>query len=34
MLEAIKKQAPPKSYFLKIRIDSTNQILKNKEKVT
>ena len=33
MLEANKKQVPPKSYSLKIRIDSVNQILKNKEKV-
>ena len=28
------KQVPLKSYSLKIRIDSVNQILKNKEKVT
>ena len=36
MLEANKnqKEAPLKSYSLKIRIDSVNQILKNKEKVT
>ena len=34
MLEANKKQIPLKSYSLKIRIDSVNQILKNKEKVT
>ena len=36
MLEANKnqKQAPLKSYPLKIRIDSINQILNNKEKVT
>ena len=33
MLEAIKKQVRLKSYSLKIRIDSVNQILKNKEKV-
>ena len=33
MLEANKKQVPLKSYYLKIRIDSVNQILK-KEKVT
>ena len=33
MLEANKKQVPLKSYSLKIRIDSVNQILKNKEKV-
>ena len=33
MLEANKKQVPPKSYSLKIRIDYVNQILKNKEKV-
>ena len=32
MLEANKKQVPLKSYFLEIRIDSVNQILKNKEK--
>ena len=34
MLEANEKQVPLKSYSLKIRIDSVNQILKNKEKVT
>ena len=34
MLEANKKQVPLKSYSLKIRIDSINQILKNKKKVT
>ena len=33
MLEANKKQVPPKSYSLEIRIDFVNQILKNKEKV-
>ena len=33
VLEANKKQVPLKSYFLEIRIDSVNQILKNKEKV-
>ena len=33
-LETNKKQVPLKSYSLKIRIDSVNQILKNKEKVT
>ena len=33
MLEANKKQVPPKSYSLEIRIDFANQILKNKEKV-
>ena len=33
MLEANKKQVPLKSYSLEIRIDSVNQILKNKEKV-
>ena len=33
LLEANKKQVPLKSYSLKIRIDSVNQILKNKEKV-
>ena len=33
MLEANKKQVPLKSYYLEIRIDSVNQILKNKEKV-
>ena len=31
MLEASKKQVPLKSYFLERRIDSVNQILKNKE---
>ena len=31
--EASKKQVPLKSYSLEIRIDSVNQILKNKEKV-
>ena len=34
MLEANKIQVPLKSFPLKIRIDSVNQILKNKEKVT
>ena len=34
MLEANKKQVPLKSYRLKIGIDSVNQILRNKEKVT
>ena len=34
MLVANKKQVPLKSYDLKIKIDSVNQILKNKEKVT
>ena len=34
MLEDNKKQVPLKSYSLKIKIDSVNQILKNKEKVT
>ena len=34
VLEASKKQVPLKSYFLEIRIDSVNQIMKNKEKVT
>ena len=34
MLETNKKQVPLKSYYLKIRMDSVNQILKNKEKVT
>ena len=34
MLEANKKQVPLKSCTLKIRIDSVNQILKNKERVT
>ena len=33
MLEDNKKQVPPISYSLKIRIDSVNEILKNKEKV-
>ena len=33
MLEANKKQVSLKSYSLKIRIDSVNQILKNKEKL-
>ena len=33
VLEAIKKQIPLQSFSLKIRIDSVNQILKNKEKV-
>ena len=33
VLEANKKQVSWKSYSLKIRIDSVNQILKNKEKV-
>ena len=33
MLEVNKKQVPLKSYSLEIRIDSVNQILKNKEKV-
>ena len=32
MLEANEKQVPLKSFFLKIRIDSVNQILKNKKK--
>ena len=32
-LETNKKQVPLKSYSLEIRIDSVNQILKNKEKV-
>ena len=32
MLEANKKQVFLKSYSLEIRIDSVNQILKNKEK--
>ena len=32
MLAANKKQVPLKSYSLEIRIDSVNQILKNKEK--
>ena len=34
VLEASKKQVLLKSYSLKIRIDSVNQILRNKEKVT
>ena len=34
VLEANKKQVLLKSYSLKIRIDSVNQILRNKEKVT
>ena len=34
MFEANKKQAPLKSYPLKIRLDSVNQTLKDKEKVT
>ena len=34
MLEANKKQVPLKSYSLEMGIDSVNQILKNKEKVT
>ena len=33
VLEASKKQVSLKSYYLKIIIDSVNQILKNKEKV-
>ena len=33
VLEANKEQVPLKSYSLEIRIDSVNQILKNKEKV-
>ena len=33
VLDANKKQVPLKSYSLEIRIDSVNQILKNKEKV-
>ena len=33
MLEANKEQVSIKSYSLKIRIDSVNQILKNKKKV-
>ena len=33
VLEANKKQVPLKSYSLELRIDSVNQILKNKEKV-
>ena len=34
MLEANKKQVTLKSYSIKIRIDSVNQILRKKEKVT
>ena len=34
MLERNKKQVSPKSLSLKIRIDSVNKTLKNKEKVT
>ena len=34
MLEVNKKQVPLRSYSLKIRIDSANQILKNKDKIT
>ena len=34
VLEANQKQVPLKSYSLKTRIDSANQILSNKEKVT
>ena len=34
VLEANKKQAPLKSYSQKMRIDSVNQVLKNKEEVT
>ena len=34
VLEANKKQVPLKIHSLKIRTDSVNQILKNKEKVT
>ena len=33
VLEVNKKQVPLKSYSLEIRVDSVNQILKNKEKV-
>ena len=33
VLETNKQQDPLKRYYLKIRIDSANQILKNKEKV-
>ena len=33
MLEANKKQVPLKSYSLKIRLDSVNQILKTKKKL-
>ena len=32
-IEANKKQVPLKKYSLKIRIDSVNQILKNKKKL-
>ena len=34
MLEVNKKQVPLKSYSLRIRIDSVNQILRSKEKIT
>ena len=34
MLEASKKQVPLKRYYLKIRIDFVNQILKDEEKTT
>ena len=34
MLEANKKQVTLKSYSIKIRIDSVNQILRKEEKVT
>ena len=34
VLEANKRKVPLKNYSLKTRIDSVNQILKNKEKVT
>ena len=34
MLEVNKKKVSLKIYYLIIRIDSVNQILKNKEKVT
>ena len=33
MLEANKKQVSLKYYYLKIRIDSANKILRNKEKL-
>ena len=33
VLQANKKQVPLKNYYLEIRINSVNQILKNKEKV-
>ena len=33
VLESNKKQVPAKSHSLKIKIDSVNQILKDKEKV-